>query len=58
MMARLAALGVDTEDPARARRLDAARAVVAAFRADLTDEEVARIRRADEELYDEQGIPR
>lgn len=56
--ARLAVLGVDVDDPVRTRRLDSARAVVAAFRADLTDEDVARIRNADEELYDELGLPR
>lgn len=56
--ARLAALGVDAKDPVRERRLDAAHAVVDAFRADLTGEDVARIRSADQELYDEQGLPR
>ncbi len=56
--ARLATLGEDVADPAREQRLDAARAVVAAFRADLTDEDVSLITSADHDLYDEKGLPR
>ncbi|MGI8946392.1 MAG: type II toxin-antitoxin system VapB family antitoxin [Ornithinimicrobium sp.] len=55
---RLAEMGVDVEAPAKAERLRAAQLVVAAFRADLSADDVARITRADEDLYDEMGLPR
>lgn len=58
VVARLAELGVDATEPARLERLHAARSVVAAFRADLRADDVARITEADEELYDEIGLPR
>lgn len=51
-------MGVDVEAPAKAERLRAAQLVVAAFRADLSADDVARITRADEDLYDEMGLPR
>ncbi len=51
-------MGVDVEAPAKAERLRAAQSVVAAFRADLSADDVARITRADEDLYDEMGLPR
>lgn len=56
--ARLAELGVDVDEPKRTERLHAARSVVAAFRADLTADDMARITRAAEDLYDEMGLPR
>ena len=55
---RLAQLGVDVLEPARLERLRAARSVVAAYRANLSTEDLARIRRQDEELYDDLGLPR
>ena len=55
---RRAASGEDVADPVRAQRLNAARAVVSGFRADLTDEDASDITRADQDLYDEKGLPR
>lgn len=52
---RLAELGPET---ASADRVAAARAIVAAFRAELSEAELRRIREAERELYDEAGLPR
>lgn len=51
---RLAELGHQTDDSP----LRAAKRLVADFQADLTNEDRARIRAAQDELYDEAGLPR
>lgn len=51
---RLAELGHQTDDSP----LRAAKRLVADFQADLTIEDRARIRAAQDELYDEAGLPR
>ncbi len=54
----LAELGPDADDPALAHRLQAARSVVQAYRADLSAEDRRRIQTVDADLYDEAGLPR
>ncbi len=54
----LADIGVDVEAEARADRLRAARSVVVSYRADVTEEDAARILNADHDLYDEVGLDR
>ncbi|MDO5534530.1 MAG: type II toxin-antitoxin system VapB family antitoxin [Propionibacteriaceae bacterium] len=44
-------------DEARGVRLEKARAIAQAFRADLNAEDAERIRTADQWLYDEDGLP-
>lgn len=51
-------LGPHDAEPTRASRLAAARALVTAYRADLTAAERQRIRSADGLLYDDAGLPR
>ncbi len=53
----LADIGVDVEAETRADRLRVARSVVAAYRADVSEEDAARILLADHDLYDEIGVP-
>lgn len=56
--ARLAELGGTDADPELANRRDRARAVVADFRQALTPQDRERILRADDWLYDDDGLPR
>lgn len=53
---RLDELG-HVSDEARGVRLEKARAIALAFRADLTPEDAQRIKTADAWLYDEDGLP-
>lgn len=54
----LADLGVDLDAPAKEAKAQAARGVVADFQAELSPDDVARIRSRQDELYDESGLPR
>jgi len=54
----LSDVGVDVDAEARADRLRAARSVVAAYRADVSEEDMERIHHADHDLYDGAGLPR
>lgn len=51
-------MGVDVDEPLRAKKLDAARSIVAEFQADLSEQDIARMRSHETELYDELGAPR
>ena len=57
---RLAEVAADPDEHniTRRSRLEHARAIAASYSADLSAEDRARIARADDELYDEHGLPR
>jgi antitoxin VapB len=56
--ARLAALGASTDGGEREKRNARARAVLDDLRATLTDADRAAVREAQQDLYDEAGLPR
>lgn len=57
-LAELAEAEADGLAPDRVERLARARAIAARFCQELTDEDKARIRHAEVDLYDEIGLPR
>lgn len=48
----------DTQHITQQHRLEHARAIAAAYAADLSAEDRARIARAEDDLYDQDGLPR